>query len=505
MIIEVKVEIENNVSLLFSMNLDFIKNDPNHPTKIKLVYNDRNRNLNIESIHFERNDIIIEETHQQIEEICHGWKRTLSMYTKQKPELVDELFNGGHKVRFYKNYAKENESPEKYNYRLEKFDGSEYKLVNEERYGVLSNISSPKILERTPEIRDDITSLNFDDERLSSISSILERSWSINSDNNQISEYSESEQPQLKKCKTEDELQIKEDAENILDHFTWNNSTTENMNGSDNNNSVKQQHKVWMSSKKKNVLQLQLSVPKIINKETPLLLFFPEKFQTDFNQYAQNYEENAMVKFVKECMYILSIHNEATKWSNVFEKQRMEKIMYEINRRFSKDKVVMMGTQRGAYQTLVTFLNHPNNCDTVIVNNPYLNTVPKEKINTGHKNKLMKVLKECSTQFYIGITKSKKTEAKAKAIVQIMKETKNNAVHSKSYNDENEMLRDQMENWNEENVTGMAYLFDEYLGKIKQMSGEWEQEQIAQIEKLMKHVKNNCPNIQNEAKSDLTE
>ena len=165
----------------------------------------------------------------------------------------------------------------------------------------------------------------------------------------------------------------------------------------------------------------------------------------------------------------------------------------------------MMGTQRGAYQTLVTFLNHPNNCDTVIVNNPYLNTVPKEKINTGHKNKLMKVLKECSTQFYIGITKSKKTEAKAKAIVQIMKETKNNAVHSKSYNDENEMLRDQMENWNVENVTGMAYLIDEYLGKIKQMAGEWEQEQIAQIENLRKHVQNNCPNIQNVENSDLTE
>merc|ERR1711911_114499 len=113
MIIEVKIEIENNVPLLFSMNLDFIKNDPNHPTKIKLVYNDRNRNLNIESIHFERNDIIIEETHQQIEEICHGWKRTLSMYTKKKSELVDELFNGGHKVRFYKNYTKKNENPEK--------------------------------------------------------------------------------------------------------------------------------------------------------------------------------------------------------------------------------------------------------------------------------------------------------------------------------------------------------------------------------------------------------
>ena len=147
MIIEVKVEIENNVPLLFSMNLDFIKNDPNHPTKIKLVYNDRNRNLNIESIHFERNDIIIEETHQQIEEICHGWKRTLSLYTKQQAQLVDELFNGSNNVRIYKNDEKKNGNSESYNYRLEKFTGNDYMEVQEEIYGPTSDISSPKILE----------------------------------------------------------------------------------------------------------------------------------------------------------------------------------------------------------------------------------------------------------------------------------------------------------------------------------------------------------------------
>ena len=121
----------------------------------------------------------------------------MSLYTKQQPQLVDELFNGSNNVRIYKNDEKKNWNSESYNYRLEKFTGNDYMEVQEEIYGPTSDISSPKILEKTPEIRSgDILSLDLnDDEKLSTISSIYERSWSIESENNQISEYSESEQP----------------------------------------------------------------------------------------------------------------------------------------------------------------------------------------------------------------------------------------------------------------------------------------------------------------------
>ena len=178
MITEVRIEIGTNRPLLLSVNLEFIKSDPNHPKFIRLVYNDRYKNCKIESIHSERKDIIIEETQQMIEEICHGWKRTLSLYEKQQPQLVDELFNGTTNVRIYKNDEKKYGNSEGYNYRLEKFTGNEYMEVQEEMYRPTSDISSPKILEKTPEIRSaDFLGLDLnDDEKLSTISSIYERS-----------------------------------------------------------------------------------------------------------------------------------------------------------------------------------------------------------------------------------------------------------------------------------------------------------------------------------------
>ena len=114
-----------------------------------------------------------------IEEICHGWKRTLSLYEKQQPQLVDELFNGSNNVRIYKNDEKKYGNSESYNYRLEKFTGNDYMEVQEEMYRPTSDISSPKILEKTPEIRSaDILSLDlYNDEKLSTIRSIYERSW----------------------------------------------------------------------------------------------------------------------------------------------------------------------------------------------------------------------------------------------------------------------------------------------------------------------------------------
>ena len=111
---------------------------------------------------------------------------------------------------------------------------------------------------------------------------------------------------------------------------------------------------MWLAHKKSQILNFHLSVPKIINDEKPTIVFFSEKGQTDFHQYIKEYDESIKVKFIKECMYILSIQSNAQKWSSVFDEQRMDKIMNEINQKFTKDKVIMMGTHRGAYQALVT-------------------------------------------------------------------------------------------------------------------------------------------------------
>ena len=102
----------------------------------------------------------------------------------------------------------------------------------------------------------------------------------------------------------------------------------------------------------------------------------------------------------------------------------------------------------------------------------------------------MKVLKDLDTCLHIGITRSTKTESKARAILNIMKSNGNDNVHSKSYNTINEMLQDQMKNvksHNPEDTTGMEHLMNKYIGKIKQLPKDWERERIETFEMSMEN------------------
>ena len=105
MIIEVKIDLGIQKPLLFSYNLSFIKVDPDHPRLVRFLYNAEFKTLKIESIQFGRKDIIIEERHQKVSENCDGWERSLTMYTRNQPQLLDQLFydNNDPKVRTYRN------------------------------------------------------------------------------------------------------------------------------------------------------------------------------------------------------------------------------------------------------------------------------------------------------------------------------------------------------------------------------------------------------------------
>ena len=414
MIVEVRIE-KNNKPLLFSLNLGFIRDDPTHPKKIKLVYKDENKTFEVESMLFERDDIIIQKRQQTVKENCDGWKRQYVAYVKQQSQLVDGLFNenNSNKVRTFRNLSTsemENFDLGGYAYKLgtlKNNDGHQiYKSVDEHFYVPNeSETSSPRVLENTPELLSNCSLESFDAQKSdnnSNISSMELVSSVITEQSSQSSEYSESNQPTPKKSKIENtENQIDDKAENILEHFNWYRESDENVN-TEIDNPI--QVKTWMSRKKARTLQLKLSVPKIINKQTPLVIFFPEKGYDDIFQYDN--EENDALRSVKNSMYVLSLQNpRSQKWTSLIDKDRMKRVMEEVKTMFIQDKVITIGINRGAFQTLVSYLDVPDVSKILFLYNPYLNTRSNSQISAGYKNRLIKILKTEQTQFYIGMNK----------------------------------------------------------------------------------------------------
>jgi len=273
MIVEVRIE-KNNKPLLFSLNLGFIRDDPTHPKKIKLVYKDENKTFEVESMQFERDDIIIQERQQTVKENCDGWKRQYVAYVRQQSQLVDGLFNeNNNKVRTFRNLSTsemENFDLDGYAYKLGILKNNDahqiYKSVDEHFYVPNeSEISSPRVLENTPELLSNCSLESFDAQKADNNSTVssMDLVSSVLTSSSQSSEYSESNQPTPKKSKIENtECQIDDKAENILEHFNWYREPDENFN-IETDNPV--QVKTWMSRKKARTLQLKLSVPKIIN------------------------------------------------------------------------------------------------------------------------------------------------------------------------------------------------------------------------------------------------
>ena len=469
MIVEVRIE-KNNKPLLFSLNLGFIRDDPNHPKKIKLVYKDENKTCEVESMQFERDDIIIQERQQTVTENCDGWKRQYVAYIKQQSQLVDGLFdeNNNNKVRTFRNLSAseiDNFDLDGYAYKLGALKNENghqiYKSVDEHFYVPNhSETSSPRMLENTPELLSNCSLESFDDQNSdnnSTINSMEFVSSAISEQTSQSSEYSKSNQPTPKKSKIgTSENHIDDKATNVLEHFNWHRKSDENFN-IEIDNSI--QEKTWMSRKEARMVKLKLSVPKIINEQTPLVLFFPEKGCDDIFQYDNG--ENDALKYVKNSMYVLSLQNPwAQKWTSLIDTDRMKKIMEEIKTMFTKDNVITIGINRGAYQTLVSYLDVPDVSKILFLYNPYLNTRSNSQISTGYKNRLIKILKTEQTQFYIGVNKSKRVEPRTRIIVEIMKEHAT-MVHSKLYKTMEELLQDQLmvtKEYDENNVTAISYL-----------------------------------------------
>ena len=101
--------------------------------------------------------------------------------------------------------------------------------------------------------------------------------------------------------------------------------------------------------------------------------------------------------------------------------------------------------------------------------------------------KLEKDIKSWDTCFYIGITRNKKTESKVRAIVEIMERSKTMTVHSKEYNENEDLIEDQMKivkNNDDDNVTVMGYFMNVCRWKIKQLLDEMEMQEFERFEKL---------------------
>ena len=497
MIIEVRIEIGNNKPLLFSMNLGFIHINPDHPTFIRMVYSDESNTLRIDSMHFETRDIIIDEYQQKTEESCNGWKREYTLYRKQQPQLLDATFKNTHEkqVRTYRNVVMNRSIYEDYHYALYKYDKDnevqQYISCNPEFYCERnSEVSSPNIWENmpnTPEFVNMIGVYNTEsaenDQKSEMVSTVSSMNQSVSNTRISLSSgCSGSNQPVTKKMKLEDKSQIKQDAVNILEHFNWKQNTEE---------SDQTQRKVWLSKKSAQMLHIHLSVPKIIKDSTPIIIFFPEKGKTDFYHNTEEYTETEGARFIKEYMYVLSIQSvDPLKWNSVICKHRMNKIMEEINQRFKKDMIIMMGTDRGAHQAMVTYQKYPEMFNTVILNNPYLNTQSNHIINENYMRRLEKDVKSWDTCFYIGITRNKKTESKVRAILEIMERSKTMTVHSKSYSKTEDMIDDQMKilkNNNVENVTVMGYFMNVRRWKAKQLLDGMELEKFENFEKLFEN------------------
>ena len=163
-------------------------------------------------------------------------------------------------------------------------------------------------------------------------------------------------------------------------------------------------------------------------------------------------------------MYVLSLQNPGSqKWTSLIDKDRMKRIMEEIKTMFTRDKVITIGINRGAFQTLVSYLDVPDVSKILFLYNPYLNTRSNSQISAGYKNKLIKILKTEQTHFYIGVNKSNRIEPRTRKIVEIMKEN-GTMVYSKLYNTMAELLQEQLmdlKEYDENNVTAISYLMNE--------------------------------------------
>jgi len=504
MIIEIKIEIPNEKSLLFSYHLSFIKPEPDHPRFLRLIYDVETKRLKLDGLFMEQKNIIILERQQDIKEVCNGWKRTLSIYRMDKPKSYDKLFydNNGGKVRMFKSSETRGWDPvdSDYAYKLEKLDEEEketpvYKSMDPEFYGPEdSEISSPRTMSQSPELMSfssndhSIRSIDAQGtDGVSTIGSVRQDSCGTSSRGSIITNQSGSHQPDSKKMKYEEGKYIKDDEVDVLDHFKWKKPGTENIL-LDEDSGNNEQHKIWTAADRADNLELHLTTPKIVTEKAPILIFFPEKGRSNFQQNQEDMTGKDGIKFISEFFYVLSIQEEKEgKWTKYFDKRRIDLIMTGITKKFDKDRVTIMGTSRGAFQAILTYLDNPDSSRFIILNNPYLNTQTRSKVNGTLKTKLYNGIKYQDTYFHIGISNEKNIQERALEIIKVMNENKT-SMYSKFYESTKEMIQEQLGDITEMSAVGK--LMDKYVDEMKIVLEGSELEKLKHFEKLRKNINN---------------